>query len=128
MFDEEYEDAEFESSFDALLAFLDYLPKETIKIIDFERYKTMMEAASELKDLLFGSNSSGKLEIDICDMFNHGSIKTTLDELTVMDTEQFANLIKKADNFEVYPRVDGKIQMNLSFQSVLRSVDGGGTI
>lgn len=119
----EYEN-EFEEdeALDALLAFLDLLPKETVKMIDFERYKIMMQTAAELKNILCENHEEGQLDIDICDMFNMGSITAQLSDLTVCDIPEFTKMISKADNFEIYPRTDGTIQLNITFQSVLKAV------
>ena len=44
-------DYEYDGTVDALLAFLDLLPKDRVKMIDFDRYKTMMQTAAELKSV-----------------------------------------------------------------------------
>lgn len=126
--EEEFEDLEFESAVDALISFFDFLPKEKVKIIDFERYKLMVQTAVELKNILADSGLKGELDIEIREMFNIGSVKIKLDELVVMNTKQFSEMISKADNFEIYPRTDGKIQLNISFQSVLKTLPGGETL
>ena len=118
----EFEEQNYDTTFEALLDFLNCLPKNKVKIINFDRYKIMMQTAAELKDILAETNEQGELEIDICDMFNAGSIKTELDELTVLDTKQFSAMIAKADNFEIYPKINGKIQLNITFQSVLKTI------
>ena len=118
----EFEEKNYDTTFEALLDFINAMPKGTVKMIDFERYKTMMQTAAELKDILAETNAQGEIEIDVCDTFNAGFVKTELDDLTVMNTKQFAAMIKKADNFEIYPRTDGKIQLNITFQSVLKTI------
>ena len=118
----EENDYEFDSAIDALIAYLNLLPKETVKIIDFDRYKTMMQTAAELKDILAQTQEEGQLDIDICDMFNMGSITAQLSDLTVCNIPQFIEMISKADNFEIYPKTDGNIQLNITFQSVLKAI------
>lgn len=118
----DFEEREYETAFDALIGFLDSLPKSKVKMINIERYKKMMEAAAELKDILAESSYQGEIEISIYDEFNMGTVKTRLDDLTVMNTAKFAAMIAKADNFEIYPRTDGKIQLAIAFQSVLKSI------
>lgn len=118
----DFEEKNFDTTFEALLDFINALPKGKVKMIDFERYKTMMQTAAELKDMLVEAGAEGEFEIDICDTFNAGSIKAELDELTVLNTKQFAAMIEKADNFEIYPKTNGKIQLNITFQSVLKTI------
>ncbi len=117
-----FEEQNYDTAFDALLDFINFLPKNTVKMIDFERYKTMMQTAAELKDILAENDEKGELEIELFDTFNAGSIKTELDELTVINTPQFAAMIAKANNFEIYPKTNGKIQLNITFQSVLKTI------
>ncbi len=118
-----FEEQNYDTAFDALLDFINFLPKNTVKMIDFDRYKTMMQTASELKDILAENDGKGELEIDICDTFNAGSIKVELEELTVLNTRQFAAMIAKANNFEIYAKTNGKIQLNITFQSVLKTIE-----
>lgn len=118
----EENDYEYDTTVDALLAFLNILPKDTVKMIDFDRYKTMMQTAAELKDILAESQEEGQLDIDICAMFNMGSITTELSNLTVCNIPQFTQMISKADNFEIYTKADGTLQLNITFQSVLKAV------
>ena len=118
----EFEEKNYDTTFEALLDYINTLPKGKVKMIDFERYKIMMQTAAVLKDILAETNAEGELEIDICDMFNIGSIKTELDELTVLNTNQFAAMIAKVDNFEIYPKTNGKMQLNITFQSVLKTI------
>jgi len=117
---------EYDTVMDALLSYLKFLPKDTVKMIDLGRYKTMIQTAAELKDILAESNESGQLDIDICEMFNMGSITAQLTDLTVCNVPSFVQMISKADNFEIYPRTDGTIQLNITFQSVLKTINNGG--
>ncbi len=119
----EFEDNNYDTTFEALLDFINTLPKGKVKMIDLERYKTMMQTTVELKNILVQTGAEGELEIDLCDTFNMGSIKAELEELTVLDTKQFAAMIEKADNFEIYPKTNGKIQLNIAFQSVLKTIE-----
>ena len=118
----EESDYEYDATIDALLAFLDLLPKDKVKMIDFGRYKTMMQTAAELKDILCENHEEGQLNIDICNMFNMGSITARLSDLTVCNISRFTEMISKADNFEIYPRTDGTIQLNITFQSMLKAI------
>lgn len=118
----EFEENEYDTAMDALMAFLELLPKDTVKMIDLDRYKIMMQTAAELKEILSENNEEGQLDIDVCDTFNIGSITARLSDLTVCNIPQFVRMISKADNFEIYPRTDGTIQLNVTFQSVLKTI------
>ncbi len=117
------EEQEYDAAIDALLAFLSFLPKDTVKMIDFDRYKLMMQTAAELKDLLVEAGLKGEFDIEVCDLFDSGFIKAELDELIVPDPTRFALMIAKADNFEIYPKTNGKMQLSLTFLSVLKTIE-----
>lgn len=117
-----YEEENYDDALNALLDFINHLPKDKVKMINFEQYKNMMQTAVELTNLLVEAKEQGELEIEIRDTFNMGSISTELDDLLVMNTKAFAAMIEKADNFEIYPKINGKIQMNITFQSVLKTI------
>lgn len=115
-------DYEHDETIDALLAILGSLPKNTVKMIDFARYKTMMQTAAEMKNILCENYTEGQFDIDICELFDIGSIKIQLSDLTICNIPKFTKMISKADSFEIYPRTDGKIQLNITFQSMLKAI------
>lgn len=117
-----FKEVEFDETLDALLSLLDGLPKETVKMLDSNRYRLMFEIAAELAKLLKFMMSEGEINIEIDQMFNLGSISIELESLTVDDPIAFAKLIYKADNFEIYPLTNGNIKLDITFQSVLKSI------
>ena len=121
----EFEETNFENDpvLKLLLGCLRPLPKNTTKMIDLNRYKIMMQTASELKDILCEYHEEVQLEIDICEIFDTGSITAILSDLTVCNIPMFTEMISKADNFEIYPLTDGNIQLNISFYSLLKAID-----
>lgn len=113
---------EYETIMDALIDFFAYLPKEKAKMIDFDRYKIMMQTVAELKEILCEIQEEGQIDIDICNMFNMGTITVQLSALTVGNIPKFMEMISKADNLEIYPRTDGTIQLDITFQSMLKTL------
>jgi len=113
---------EFESTLDGLMNFIEELPQAKLKILNLERYKTMMEVAAKLTAILRENNPEGEITIDVNEKFNLGSISVELDSLTVTSPVMFAELICKSDNFEVYPLTNGNIRLDITFQRILKSV------
>lgn len=113
---------EFESTLDGLMNFIEELPQAKLKVLNLERYKTMMEVAAKLTSVLQKNNSEGELTIDVNEKFNLGYISVELDSLTITSPVLFAEFISKSDNFEVYPLTNGKVRLDITFQSVLKSV------
>ena len=66
--------------------------------------------------------NGGQIAIDVDQIFNLGSISVELDTLTIDKPQIFADIICKADNFEIYPLTNGRIKLDLTFQSVLKSI------
>ena len=117
-----FKENEFETVMDALMEYLNCLPKSTVKTINLPRYRLLMKTASQLTDILRKTEPEGELNIELDDLLNIGSISVVLDLLTVEQPLAFADMICKADNFEVYPLTNGKIRIDITFQGVLKSL------
>ena len=117
-----YEENNFETVLEGLMGFMKSMPKDQVKMLNPSRYKLMLRTAAQLTDLLRKTVSDGELEIDVDPTFNLGSITVELDLLSVDEPLAFADVIYKADNFEVYPLTNGKIRLDVTFQSVLKTI------
>jgi len=117
-----YEENNFETVLEGLMGFMKSMPKAQVKMLNSSRYKLMLRTAAQLTDLLRKTVSDGELEIDVDPTFNLGSITVELDSLSVDEPLAFADVIYKADNFEIYPLTNGKIRLDVTFQSVLKTI------
>ena len=113
---------EFESTLEGLMNFIEELPQATLKVLNLERYRMMMETAAKLTAVLQENNPEGELTIDVNEKFNLGYISAEIDCLTITSPVLFAELISKSDNFEVYPLTNGKVRLDITFQRILKSV------
>lgn len=113
---------DYETSFDALVDFINHLPKARVKMINPARYVLMMHTSSQLTKMLRKHNPEGEITIELNETLNLGSISVELDTLTIDEPLAFADMIYKADNFEVYPLTNGKIRFDITFQGVLKSI------
>ena len=118
----DFKENEFDTTIDALLEFIECLPQETIKAINPSRYYTLMSIASQLTELLRKTIPDSELNIEIDPKFNIGSISVELDMLSVNEPEFFANIVHKADNFEIYPLTNGNIRFDITIQRVLKTL------
>lgn len=116
------ENEEYEDCLDGLLAFFDAIPKESIKLLNVAKYRQMLVSASKLKDLLCLSGEVGEIEVNLHREFNMGTITAEINSLTVHEITLFAEMIKEADNFEIYPLVNGNIKIGIAFQSLLKTI------
>lgn len=119
---DELEELEEDAELEGIMELLKQLPQSPVKVIDFVRYTTMLQTAAELRQILAEHDATGQVDIEICNQFNLGSVTARLTDLTVDNIPQFVRMVFKADNFEIYPRTDGTIQLDLTFQSVLKSI------
>lgn len=117
-----YEENNFDTVLEGLMGFMKSLPKSQVKMLNPSRYKLMLRTAAQLTDLLRKTVSDGELEIDVDPTFNLGLITVELDSLSVDEPLAFADVIYKADNFEIYPLTNGKIRLDVTFQSVLKTI------
>lgn len=117
-----YEENNFETVLEGLMGFMKSMPKSQVKMLNPSRYKLMLRTAAQLTDLLRKTVSDGELEIDVDTTFNQGSITVELDSLSIDEPLAFADVIYKADNFEIYPLTNGKIRLDVTFQSVLKTI------
>ena len=117
-----YFEENYENTLDALLDFMKSLPQPTLKVLNTERYALILKTAADLKELLCQTAESGCIDIDLVQEFNLGSISFEAPDLVVYDSETFAKIISVCDNVEIYPLTNGNLRLNLTFQSVLKSV------
>lgn len=105
--------------------YINSVPHNSIKIINIENYIKMLRSANELQNLSQKTSEKFKITFGINDKFNLGYISVELIELSILNPQDFINIIKNSDNFEIYPLSNGNIQIDITFQNVLFSIEGG---
>ena len=113
---------DFADPLDDLIALFEDAPKESVKILNIPKYKKMLAAASQLRYLLNMAGEAGEVEVDILDEFDMGSISAEITSFTVYEPVLFGELVRGADNFDIYPLVNGNIKIDIAFQSVLITI------
>lgn len=95
---------------------------EAVKILNFKKYACMYKSAETIEKILISEEMAAKGYLKINTLTNSASLIFELDELTVENTADFAQVVKSADNFEIYPLTNGKIRFSITYQSVLRNI------
>lgn len=113
---------DYETALDALLDYINQLPKSTVKLLDVSRYQLLMETAAALQKLLAEIIPEGSLTVDVDPDFNLGSISSELPELSITNPQALSDILKNADNFEVYPLTNGNLRLDVTFQRMLKSL------
>lgn len=116
-----FDEQEFEP-LEPLMDLLRKISKDRVKTLNIKRYNEMMHTVEGLEQMFEENKSEYKTVIDLFEMFDSACVRFELDDLTVKDTIRFAELVKYSDNYEIYPRTDGKITFGLVFNSVLKVI------
>lgn len=111
-----------ESNFEYFIDYINSLPQSTVKIINMDNYLKMLQVLKSLQNLLQKTSSEWKITFEINDKFNLGCIYLELFELSVLIPHDFAKIIDRCDNFEIYPLNNGTIRIDIVFQNVLCSI------
>lgn len=111
-----------ESNFEYFIDYINSLPQSTVKIINMDNYLKMLQVLKSLQNLLQKTSSEWKITFEINDKFNLGCIYLELFELSVLSPHDFAKIIDRCDNFEIYPLNNGTIRIDSAFQNVLCSI------
>ncbi len=120
--EKDFNEHELDIALAGLFEFIQQQPNNQVKIINPARYRLMLQTAAKLTTLLKKTTAEGELNITVNPTFNLGAITVELDDLSVDDSLAFADLIHRADNFEIYPLTNGKIKLDITFQSVLKTI------
>lgn len=87
--------------------------KKKFNKLSDERLKEIKDAAMHLKDSLGGGIRCSFEPLE--QIGNAAYIKLVGREIVVRKPRLFLEAVKLANNYEVYPRTDGLVQMNITF-------------
>lgn len=115
------EDAEVEAALDAVTDLLIEADSKTA-IINPYRMKQMSDAYKVLAYLLKGSRA--KISYELHKPYKSvGCIKVVGKSIKFRKTEWFVRAAGLASNFEVFPKVDGTLEMNFTFHGLTESIE-----
>ena len=95
--------------------------EEGVFLTDFQRLHGVNLAYKAMRHIVRGVDV--KISYEINEPYvSMGSVSIVGKDITITDTNVFAAAAKLADNIEVYPKVDGTTQINLTFHRLARKV------
>lgn len=100
-------------------------PKDRIEIINPKRVEELNHTYKVMRDIVSESSPDAKFECVFSKIRDGSSvIRIETDELCVdrRTLKDFLSALSKADNFEIYPLIDGNIKIAIVFEGVLKSV------
>jgi len=110
---------------DGILTFLEERIKESqpkVSVLNFKRYMEMMAAKKALNELL-RQNNEPECRVKVFPSFCSGSLSAEFENLEVCDLKLFFDIMARADNFEIYPLVSGKVRIAFMFRSLLIGIE-----
>ena len=98
----------------------EYLDTPKVGITNPARYKELLDSYSIIKNIIMSEDSDATVEI-IEGALQMGSvvIRAVTSDVTVYDTTAFAEAIKDANNFQVYPTADDRVKLDILFEGVI---------
>lgn len=92
------------------------------KLLEVERWKEMLTAKEFLEEILreIGEETTVRIHMDLS--FSAAALTVELEDFYVLKPEKFVEIIRLADNFEVYPLRNGGMRMGFTFCRMMRTV------
>jgi len=111
-------------AFAAVDALCEYLREHQprAQVLNLERYSEMCLAKTLLEEVLAKAGYSVKLSVQYIPMLQHAALSAELDDFEVSDPLLFAAVLQLADNFEVYPLLNGRVRIAFSFNRMMKSI------
>jgi len=105
---------------DALLAYYeDHMPKNVILVKNHQRYDETKQAIQDIADFVWETDKNAKINVTPDDLTGSSICVEIIASLVVIDMiDKFCDALRKANNFEVYPREDGNIGLGIVFEGV----------
>lgn len=117
--EKEIYDFETENAFlDGLIEMLESLPKPAIQIAVPKRVREMM-CAKRLLECAFGAD---EVEVELHFLGSCGSLCFECDALEIHKLTPFVQAVRLANNFEIYPLINGKVRFAMMFYGLFRTV------
>jgi hypothetical protein len=91
-----------------------------VGVVNLARQRELAESYAIIKGIILAYDPNATIEI-VEGALQMGAvvISAVTSDVTVYDTAAFAEAIKNADNFQVYPRTDDKVKLDILFEGVI---------
>ena len=98
----------------------EYLDAPKMGVTNLARYRELVDAYEKIKSIILSEDPDATIEI-IEGALQMGSvvIRAVTNDVTVYDTAEFAEAIKNASNFQIYPTADDRIKFDILFEDVI---------
>ncbi len=93
-----------------------------IQIINPGRLAELSLAKTALDEIL-SKNGEEESKIKLFNLFSSASIGAEVESIEIHDMNEFYSVMKYADNFEIYPLVNGKLRIAFMFRHLFVTLD-----
>lgn len=98
----------------------EYLDAPKIGVTNLARQRELLDSYAKIKNLILSEDPEATIEIvEGALQFGSVAIKAVTTNVTVYDTAEFAEAIKNADNFQIYPTTDDRVKFDILFEGVI---------
>ncbi len=94
-----------------------------VKVLNLKRYYEILFAKEALDDLLRQNGEEIMSEIKFHPTFSSASLAVEVESFEVTDMVAFKLAMSRADNFEFYPLINGKVRLAFVFQRMMIAVE-----
>lgn len=127
VFENKFDFGEFEendlSAIDALIAYLNELPRSEVNVLNPQRVEQMRFSAAMMKKVLRETDSDASFECKQHEGFSSvGVVRIEGAALNIIDIEGFSRAAEFASNTEIYPLKNGKVRMTFTFHGLTMPV------
>ena len=98
----------------------EYLDAPKVGVVNPKRQQEVMDSYVMIRNIIMSEDPEATVEI-IEGALQMGAmvIRAVTTDVTVYNTEAFAEATKNADNFQVYPTTDDRVKLDILFEGVI---------
>ena len=98
----------------------EYLEAPKVGIVNLARKQELMDSYAKIKNIILSEDPDAIVEIvEGALQFGSVAIRAVTSDVTVYDTAEFAEAIKNANNFQIYPTADDRVKLDVLFEDVI---------
>lgn len=102
-----------------LKVYKELMPEGVVLVKNKERYEEVRSIIQEISDFAWDVCESAEIDIRPDELTGASICMEVVTDLFVVDhMDKFCEALKKANNFEIYPRTDGRVGLGLVFKKV----------
>ena len=98
----------------------EYVDAPKTGVLNTARWQELMDSYVKIQNIILPEDPGATVEIiEGALQFGSVAIRAITSDVTVYDTAEFAEAIKYADNFQIYPTADDRIKLDIMFDGVI---------